>query len=774
VPGLAASLPEMPSILGHAVRRLEDPGILRGVTRYLDDLPLEGVLSAAFVRSPLAHGRIQSVDVSEAAAEPGVVGVFTAADLGLAPIPPMGMYPQAMGRPPLADGVVRFVGEAVAVVVAESRTQATDATGLVVVDYDPLPPLVNPLHALEPGSPILFPEHGSNLVLELDFGSDPGLFDDAEVVVRQRFRNQRLAPVPLEVNGAAAVPEPGGGLTAWVPSQSPFAARATLAGALGLDEAAVRVIAPAVGGGFGAKIPLYPEAVVVGALALRLGRPLRYLETRSESMVALGHGRGQIQDVEIGARRDGTLVALRARLTVEAGAYPLANAFLPTLTRQMSAGVYRIPRVEVASRSVVTNTTPMTAYRGAGRPEAIAMVERAVDLVAAECGLDPAEVRRRNLIPPDAFPYTTPVGAVYDTGEYAAALDEALRLADYKELRAEQAHRRERGDTVQLGVGVSCYVEWTTGFAPTEHSSAGVEPDGQIWVTAGTAPQGQGHQTAFAQLTADVLGMPVDAVDVIHSDTGRVTSGGGTMGSRSLQIGGSAVRQAGEALLAKAQRLAAHLLEAAEEDIVVFEGAGLGVAGSPTTARSWADLAAAAQRPENLPEGMEPGLSAAVTFEQPGVSYPFGAHVAVVEVDTETGAVHLVRHVAVDDCGRVLNPMLVEGQVHGGVAQGAAQALFEEFVYDDEGNPLTATLADYLVPSAAELPFFESGRTETPTPLNPLGAKGIGESGTIGSTPAVHNAVIDALSHLGVRHIDMPTTPERVWRAIGEAPTEPG
>jgi carbon-monoxide dehydrogenase large subunit len=473
--------------------------------------------------------------------------------------------------------------------------------------------------------------------------------------------------------------------------------------------------------------------------------------------------------VEVGARRDGTLVALRARLAVDAGAYPYVNAFLPTLTRQMAAGVYRIPRVEVSSRSVVTNGTPMTAYRGAGRPEAIAMVERAVDLVAVECGLDPAEVRRRNLIPSDAFPYTTPVGATYDSGDYETALDEALRLAGYKELRAEQAARRERDETLQLGIGLSCYVEWTTGFAQTERSSVRVEPSGEVVATVGTAPQGQGHETAFAQLTADLLGVPIDSVRVVHSDTGLVESGDGTFGSRSLQIGGSALRQAGEALLAKARRLAAHLLEAAEEDVVVFEGAGLGVAGAPATSRSWADLAAAAQRSEDLPEGMEPGLSAGATFEQAGPSFPFGAHVAVVEVDTETGAVHLLRHVAVDDCGRVLNPLLVEGQVHGGVAQGVAQALFEEFAYDEEGNPLTATLADYLVPSAAELPSIETGRTETPSPLNPLGAKGVGESGTIGATPAVHNAVIDALAHLGVRHIDMPTTPERVWRAIAGA-----
>jgi carbon-monoxide dehydrogenase large subunit len=569
----------------------------------------------------------------------------------------------------------------------------------------------------------------------------------------------------MEPNAAVAVPDPErDALTLYVPCQAPFSVREVVADALGLAADRVRVVAPAVGGGFGARIATYPEQVAVAAVARRLGRPVRYVESRSESMLAMSHGRAQVQEVELGATRDGRLVGLRARLVGDGGAYPGEAAYLPGSTRLMASGVYRIPRIEVATACVATNTTPVAAYRGAGRPEATALLERAVDLLAAELAIDPAELRRRNLIPPDAFPYQTPTKARYDTGDYRAALDGVLGVAGYRELRAEQAERRRRGDRRQLGVGLAVYVE-VTGFG-SEYGAVAVQPDGLVTVSTGTSPQGQGHETSFAQLVAATLGVAPEAVRVVHSDTALLPRGDGTMASRSLQVGGSAVLQAAELVMDKARALAAHLLEAPAEDVAVFPGEGLGVAGAPSTALAWSELAAAAADPRRRPAGMPPGLDAATDFTLQGSTYPFGAHLAVCEVDLETGLARALRHVAVDDAGRILNPLLAEGQVHGGIAQGIAQALFEEVRYDQAGNCLTGTLASYAMPSAADLPAFETLRTQTPTPLNPLGAKGIGESGAIGATPAVQNAVVDALAHLGVTHIDLPLTPERVWRAI--------
>jgi carbon-monoxide dehydrogenase large subunit len=482
------------------------------------------------------------------------------------------------------------------------------------------------------------------------------------------------------------------------------------------------------------------------------------------------HGRAQIQYVEIGAKKDGTIVGLRAKVFQDSGAYPAFGLFLPTLTKQMACGVYAIPKVEFNFYSTLTNTTPVSAYRGAGRPEAAAMIERAVDMLADELGMDPADVRRKNFIPKDAFPHTTVTGAVYDIGDYGLSLDVALKNAGYDDLLAEQKQRRERDDRVQLGIGMSVYVEITGGVPPfSEYASVEVQTDGSVIVRTGTAPHGQGHETAWAQIASSVLGVPMDRITVLHSDTKVVARGLGTMGSRSAQQGGAAVHQASEAVVDKAKKIAAHLLEASEDDITVTDDGRVGVTGSPAKALGWDELAQAAEDSSKLPEGMDPGLAAILDFEQGGPTYPFGAHVSVVEVDTETGDVKLVRHIAVDDCGRVLNPLLTGGQVHGGAAQGIAQALYEHFVYDEDGNPLTGTLVDYAFPAASELPSFENEHTETPTPLNPLGAKGIGESATIGSTPAVQNAVVDAVSHLGVRHIDMPLTPERVWRAIQHA-----
>jgi carbon-monoxide dehydrogenase large subunit len=570
----------------------------------------------------------------------------------------------------------------------------------------------------------------------------------------------------MEPNAIAVVPEGGERFTVWVSTQVPFDVRNELADVLKVGKRAVRAIAPDVGGGFGAKLQVYPEYAVVAVAARALGRPVRWVETRSESMLGLTHGRAQVQTVEIGAERDGTLVGMRAELLADLGAYPIA-AFLPDTTQEMLAGVYAFPSIACRVRAVVTNTTPVGPYRGAGRPEATALVERAIDLLAAELEMDPVELRRRNLIPRDAFPFTTASNTRYDTGDYVASLDTALELAGYEDLRIEQRRRRERGDPVCLGIGVATYVE-ITAFSSREFGSVEVRPDGSVTLLTGASPHGQGHETAFSQIASELLGVPFERIRVIHSDTGVVPRGAGTWGSRSLQAAGSAIAEECQKVLEKARRLASHVLEVDEADLEFADGR-VRVAGAPERAIGWGELAELAADPTRLPDGVDLGLASSGVFRELGSTFPFGAHVAVVEVDTETGDVRLARHVAVDDCGRILNPMLVDGQVHGGLAQGIAQALYEEFVHDELGNPLTATFTGYAIPSAAELPSFELAHTETPTPHNPLGAKGIGEAATIGSTPAVQNAAIDALAHLGIRHLDLPLSPERVWRAIRDA-----
>ncbi len=746
------------SLLGHRVERREDPPLLTGEVDFLADLHVEGMLHAVFVRSTIAHGELREVAVTAAKAQPGVVAAFTAEDLGLADIPewqrPDGPARPALARPCLARDRVRFVGEAVAVVVAESLAAATDAAELVVVDADPLPVVVDPLASLEAEAPLLFPAVGTNVVLDASLG-ETDVLEGAEVVVRARFVNQRVAAVPMETNGTLAMPVPGG-LECVVTSQAPFAVRRGIAHALGVEEETLRVRTVAVGGGFGAKGGVYPEQVVVAALAARLGRPVRHVETRSENLVAMSQGRGQVQDVALGARRDGTIVGLEARTVTDVGAYPWRGGVPFRTARLMATGVYRIPRLALRSLAVVTNTTPVGPYRGAGRPEATAMLERAVDMLAVELGMDPVEVRRRNMLAPGDFPYATATGAVYDSGDYQGALDAALSLVGYDALRAQQAERRRRGDPVQLGIGLSTFVEVSGSGA--EYGAVSIGEDGDVVVTVGASPHGQGLVTSLTQIVASVLGVEMERVRVVHSDTGLVPWGVGTFGSRSGQLAGNATFAAAGEVVEQAKQVASRLLEVAPADVVVVEG-GVAVAGVPTTALSWSQVAAAA------PGGR---LHAEGGFTQDDGTYPFGAHVAVVEVDTETGHVSLSRLVAVDDCGNVVNPTIVEGQVHGGLAQGVAQALYEEVRYDELGNPLTATLADYGFPSAAELPSFELGTTVTPSPRNPLGMKGIGESGSVGSTVAVQNAVVDALSPLGVRHVDMPLTAARVWRAIQE------
>src|SRR5438067_1271550 len=754
------------SILGHAVRRREDPRLVTGTGHYVDDMQSEGCLHIAFVRSTLAHARIRSLDVEAAAAAPGVVAVLTGADLGLPDRVGFPMVAAAMARAPLARERVRFVGEAVALVVAESSGQAADAAQLIDLDLEPLPVLVDPELARRPDAPLLFAEHGSNIAGHFDSTREEDVLAGAEVKIRGRFVNQRLAPVPMEPEAILVVPE-GRRLLVRATSQVPFGLRAEMASSLDMSPADIRVVVGDMGGGFGAKAGARSELIVVAAAARKLGRPVKWIETRSENMIAMTHGRGQIQEVELGAKRDGTLVGLRARVLADVGAYPGIAMLLPMLTGQMSSGVYAIPAIDFEAHCVVTNTTPLGAYRGAGRPEAAAMVERAMDMLAAELEVDPADLRRRNLIAPDRFPYTTAGGATYDSGEYEKALDKVLEVSSYRELRAEQAKRRKSGDRHQLGIGLSIYVEVTAMGIGPEWGAVHIETDGTATVRCGTTSFGQGHETSLAQIAAEELGMPIEAVRVIHSDTDTVERGSGTVGSRSMQHGGSAVHQAAQQVRHKARDLASHLLEADPADIVFVRGT-VGVAGVPDRSISWASLVAAAGDRKNLPDGMETGLAAESDFAGEG-SFPFGAHCAVVEVDVETGDARTIHFFAVDDCGRIINPLLAEGQVHGGIAQGIGQAMLEEVAFDAEGMPRTGSLIDYQIPSIGEIPQIVTATTETPSPNNPLGAKGIGESGTIGSTPAIQNAVVDALSHLGVRHIDMPLTPERVWNALAAA-----
>lgn len=763
--------------LGERVTRIEDPKFLTVGGTYCADVRDERLAGAGyvtFVRSTMAHAHIVDIDIGDALEAEGVLGVLTARDLeDLAPARPYipGMIPDAMARPWLAGDTVRFVGEPIAAVITESPWQGEDAAELVIVDYEPLPALVDVEQALR-DEVLLFPEAGTNTAIGPP-PPGPDLFEGCEVVVRQRLVNQRVAACPLEVR-SAAVAWAGGRLVLWISTQAPHAVKTRLAELYGLDEGDVHVIAPDVGGGFGAKIDPTPEELVLPSLARRLGRPLRWTETRSESMVALPHGRGQLQEITIGGRRDGTVEAYRLSVVQDCGAYPSIGSVLTYMTRTMTTGVYDIPAAQFEARSVVTNTTPIEAYRGAGRPEATAAIERAMDLFAAEVGLDPIEVRRRNLVPPERFPYTTAVGTVYDTGDYERALDLVLEAADIDALRAEQAERRRRADVRQLGIGVSVYVEITAGPGPgqEEFAKVGIHPDGRASVFTGASAHGQGHATSFAMIVSHLTGIPLEHIEVVHGDTDRVAEGSGTFGSRSLQVGGSAVHEATTRLVARARHLAADLLRVPADDVSLDVRTGrFRVAGLPEVDCTWADVVAAAnlESAEAIGPSTCAGLAETVVYSTTSPTFPFGAHLAVVEVDTETGCVELVRMVTCDDAGRVINPVIVEGQRHGGIAQGVAQALCEEVRYDDDGNPTTSNLADYGMISSAELPSFELVTLETPTPVNALGVKGIGESGTIGATPAVQSAVVDALAHLGVRHIDLPLTAERVWRAIEHA-----
>jgi carbon-monoxide dehydrogenase large subunit len=751
------------SLLGTAVRRVEDPDLITGRGTFVDNLTRSraDVLHAVFVRSPFPRADITGLDTTGAAAAPGVVGVLTAADMGDEPVPMFASANDDVARWPLARGRVQYVGDPVALVVARSRAEAVDAAELVDVDYEPLTPVVDMERAADADQPRLYDELPRNVAILRTDDGDP--LDDAEVVVRARIENNRLATAPIEGNAVLADPttaDAGHRLTVWLSTQHPHLGQRLLAKLTGVDKEDIRVVAPHVGGAFGGKAGISPDHAAVVLAALALGRPVAWSETRSEAMLSM-HGRGQVQYAELGLTRDGRITGLRARVVGDCGAYAgFGGSFAAGSTRTMAQGPYVIPRIRYDGLSVVTSTTPVGAFRGAGRPEAAALLERILDVAADELGLAPEEIRRRNFVPVDAFPWDTFAGRTYDSGDYDLPLTEALRHADVEGARAEQARRRDAGDPRQLGIGIASYVE-ITGFGGREVGQVEVHEDGSATVRAGTSAHGQGHATAFSMIASDVLGIAVDRITYEQSDTALVPRGGGTGGARSLQMGGQAVDQAATELVERATRLAADLLEASPDDVELGDD-GFAVRGVPGNTIGWVDLA------RHATEQGEP-LAVTADFAQEHATFPFGTHVAVVEVDTETGLVTPLRHVAVDDCGRVVNPLLVAGQQHGGAVQGISQALWEEFVYDDRGTPLTSTFADYPMPTTADTTAIEAHSTETPTPYNSLGVKGIGEAATIGATPAVQNAVVDALSHLGVRHVDIPCTPMRVHAAIRAA-----
>ena len=743
--------------------RREDGPLLTGQGTFIDGLrlpELDGALHAVFVRSIEPHGRLVSVDTTDAATMPGVVAVLTGQDLtDVWVLPPrLPTANKAMVRPMMAQGVVRFVGEAIAVVLAESRVEAVDAAEAVVVDTESLPAVIDLDDALR-GDIVLHEGSGSNVSFEWStppFDTDP--FASCEVVDEFIMRHPRLHAGPMEPRAGAAVWGPDGRCTAWVCSQRPAGAKYVIECALGLEPGTVRAIAPDVGGGFGAKggYGCQPEDVVIAWAARRLGRPVRWVETRSESMLAMGHGRASTHRVRIGGTRDGEVLAYEVSAVQDSGAYPAMGTFITTNLRNTGTGVYAIPTARVSGRSVVTNTPSTMALRGAGRPETSCDIERAIDRYAILIGRDPVEVRRRNLVPADAFPYTTAVGSTYDSGRYAEALDRCVLAAGYDALRAEQADLRSRGAAVRLGIGVSCTVEGTGG-GEGERASVSVEADGSVTVVVGTSPHGQAHETTFAAIVGDELGIDADRVRVLHGDTDLSPFGGGTIGSRSAQLGGSAVYGAAREVIDLARQLAADVLEAAAADIVFQRATGrFHVAGTPTRDVGWTDIGPLSADHQFKPQG---GAS----------TYAFGSCVATIELDTETGAVRVRSLVAVDDAGTLLQPQLAVGQVHGGLAMAVAAALYEEMVYDDDGVPRTGNLADYSLVSAAELPNFETHEMETPSPWNPLGVKGVGESGTVMATAALQSAVLDALGEFGVDHLDLPYTPQRVWQALQSA-----
>ncbi len=766
----------VPSPLGQPIRRREDAALLTGRGRYVDDLRVPGSLFLALVRSPHAKARVRSLSTEAAQQAPGVALVITANDLIGVPDMPLNQRARGMLVPPnpvLARGTVNAVGVPIAAVVAVSRAEAEDAASLIEIDYEPLEGIADAADALRPGAPHAWDELDANQTFSnsRSGGDVTRAFDEAQRSVTLTVHNQRLAPVAIEPRAAIAVPDPlGDGLTLYVAAQSPFRLRAPLARALGLPENRMRVITPDVGGAFGAKNNLYREYVLAGWCALRLNQPVKWVATRSEEFVAMQHGRDMRITVELALQNDGTFTGLRVRSVANLGAYLQAAAVGPPgRPLSQSPGSYTIPNVGAEIAAVLTNTGAVAPYRGAGRPESVMLIERIVDEAARAVGMDPVAIRRKNFVPADAFPYRNALGAVYDSGDYAKALDRALLLSDYTSLVQQRDTARLEGRLV--GLGWSTFIEPSAG-AGFESGLIRIEQSGRVTAITGSSAQGQGHETTFAQLVADQLGVPMDHIVVMHGDTHGVPQAVGTFGSRSATMGGSALVLASQRVVAKARRIAAHLLEASADDVALHDGA-FGVAGAPDKRVGWAELAAAAYATLDLPEGEEAGLEATAFFTPESECYGFGAHVAAVEIDAETGQVRLNRLVCVDDCGRVLNPLLVEGQVLGGIAQGFGQALLEEVVYSTDGQLLNGSLGDYAVPRASDLPSLSDlvlGHTVTPSPLNPLGVKGVGEAGTVGAPAAIANAVVDALSPLGVSHVDMPFTAQKIWRLLAASP----
>jgi len=782
-----AATPVLPKLVGERVKRREDPRLIQGRGTFVDDVKIVGMQHIAFKRADVAHGRIASIDTSAAETMEGVEAVFTGAAIAklLGPMPIGTPFPS----PPhhaVAIDTVRYAGEPVAVVVAADRYLARDAADAIVVTYDPLPAVVDPELAMTGKPTVIHPDFANNLAVPLvpsgtgvsadgktiDDSAIDRAFAEADIVISQRMVNQRLVPNAMEARGVVAHFEPGKGtMTIWSSTQNPHILRSMIAAMTGLGQDQVRAIAPDVGGGFGAKINIYAEEYVAATVSKRLGLPVKWVEDRSEAFVATTHGRDIIGYVDLAAKRDGKVLGLKLKLIADIGAYNmLLTAAIPTLTMLMANATYDIPAIRATLTEVFTNKTPTDAYRGAGRPEATYFVERAMDMLARELKMDPAEVRRKNFIPSDRFPFHTQMGAVYDSGDYEKALDAALEKCGWDALKKERDAARAQGRLV--GLGLSMYVE-VCGIGPSaslptggwEHSQVTVERDGRISATTGASPHGQGNETTFAQMLADQFGVPMDHITILHGDTAVVKQGIGTFGSRSQAVGGTALHMAGGKVKTKMAKFAAALLEAHEDDIV-FENGTISVKGAPARGKAFSDIAAFAYVPVPLPQGLEPGLSDEAFFEPTNNTYPFGCHISMLEIDRETGEPTLLKLVAVDDAGHLINPTIVEGQIHGGLAQGIGQAMIEEAVYNEDGQLLTGSFMDYAMPRAIDFPRFELHSTVTPTPVNPLGAKGVGEAGTLGSTPCIVAAAVDALSEFGVKHIDMMLRPEKLWRII--------
>ena len=764
-----------PQFMGVRIKRREDPKLITGQGQYTGDIQLDNMLHMAVLRSPYAHARIESIDVHAAQAMPGVVDVLTGADINgqlTGPLPMTMAFDESysnaheIARPVLSEHKVRYVGDPIAVVLAASAYEAADALDAIHVRYQPLPAVADPEKALAAGAPLLHDEVGTNLAFQWAGGNDvDAAFAAAEHITELRLVNQRLIPSAMEPRAVTADYDAANEhFTIWSSTQVPHAVQAEVAKILGVDIECVRSIAPEVGGGFGAKSNQFNEDILAPFLARKHGCPVRWVATRSEDYQTTSHGRDQINIVRLAASKDGRVSAVDLKVIADCGAYySNVTPGIPPLTGMMMTGVYDISNARCRADAVLTNKNINEPYRGAGRPEAAFMIERAMNVLAAELGMDPVALRRKNFIAPDQFPYKTATGATYDSGEYEKTLDKALALIRYDDLRAEQARRRKEGGKL-LGIGLACYVE-ICGFGPWESGTITVDKEAKVTVLTGTSPHGQGHHTAWAQIAAEALQIPMEDITVIHGDTAIVKRGIGTFGSRSAPVGGAAVLNNSVTVREKAKAVAGHMLEAAVED-VVLENGQFHVAGSPDISVSWQEVAQAVHGDGNLPAEMQGDLSADEDFSPPGETYPFGTHICTVEIDPDTGAVQVTRFVTVDDCGPAINPLLIDGQVHGGIAQGIGQALFEHAQYDENGQLVSGSLMDYAVPRADNFPIYENNRTETPTPLNPLGVKGIGEAATIGSTPAVANAVHDALAHLGVRQLDMPFTAEKVWRAI--------